>query len=212
MAQRVADIIRATDARLGHPAELTIVDIGCGDGFLLNSLERKFDVAHGIDLSERPIAFANAFSQRAKFEVKDVATVDRKYDIATLIEVLEHVPDDMVPSFVDSAKRVIAPGGHFVVCVPTTVYPLNEKHYRHYDEALLRRDLGPLEGWEIEREVRVHRVSKSLTRALRAMNNRLFSVRSARAWKALWNWHKAKGFEANKNDGAHLVMVLRRSS
>lgn len=48
VAQRVADIIRATDARLGHPAELTIVDIGCGDGALL-SLVRE----HCLDLEGR---------------------------------------------------------------------------------------------------------------------------------------------------------------
>ncbi|MEY2965388.1 MAG: hypothetical protein RLZZ228_1201 [Actinomycetota bacterium] len=39
VAQRVADIIRATDARLGHPAELTIADIGCGDGALLSLVQ-----------------------------------------------------------------------------------------------------------------------------------------------------------------------------
>lgn len=36
MAARVEDIARETDARLGHPDEFWIIDIGCGDGQLLD--------------------------------------------------------------------------------------------------------------------------------------------------------------------------------
>lgn len=35
VAERIAEIVRDVDARLGHPADFTVMDIGCGDGGML---------------------------------------------------------------------------------------------------------------------------------------------------------------------------------
>ncbi len=43
MADRVAQVLRDTDDRLGHPGEMTIIDIGCGDGALLDLVRERCD-------------------------------------------------------------------------------------------------------------------------------------------------------------------------
>ena len=60
LADRMAALVRETDARLGHPDELTVADIGCGDGELLELLRQRCTDLHprvrwlGIDV--RPVA------------------------------------------------------------------------------------------------------------------------------------------------------------
>lgn len=59
VANRVADIVRATDLRLGCPDDFWIVDIGCGDGQLLELVrDRCPDIApraHWLGVDVRPM-------------------------------------------------------------------------------------------------------------------------------------------------------------
>jgi methionine biosynthesis protein MetW len=72
----------------------TVLDIGCGDGWLLDYLSRTRNIkGFGIDASAEAIRMAQARGVFA--EVEDVLTwhPDREYDYIVLSEILEHLPN-----------------------------------------------------------------------------------------------------------------------
>ncbi|MFI5309159.1 MAG: class I SAM-dependent methyltransferase [Polyangiales bacterium] len=74
-----------------------ILEVGCGEGYLLQAL-RDAGVSVpmlGIDLSEAAIAEARTRVPDARFEVKDalaLADAGEQYDLVLICEVLEHLP------------------------------------------------------------------------------------------------------------------------
>lgn len=190
----------------------SILDIGCGDGFLLNSLVTSNGRKVGIDNSETPIRFAKAFATDAEFRVEDLGNVSETFEVVCLTEVLEHIPNDSIAAFVDRAKERVSPGGHLLITVPTTVVPLNAKHYRHYDETILDSHFGRIDEWENIEELRLYRHSKLLRYALLLLHNRLWTINSKLVWRLFWSWHEKHNAIATKHDGVHLLRIYKRKN
>ena len=188
-----------------------ILDVGCGDGYLLNNLETNADKL-GIDLSEKAIMFANAFAKDAKFEIKDLFTLDTKYDVISLIEVLEHIPNDIVEPFMTQVLSLINKDGHFIISVPTTVLPLNKKHYRHYDEKLLSEHIEKFGNVELVEEKRVYKMPSLSKFYMRLLNNRIWTINAKPILNKFWKWHVKKNINADKKTGYHLIRVYRKKS
>jgi cyclopropane fatty-acyl-phospholipid synthase-like methyltransferase len=186
-----------------------ILDVGCGDGYLLNNLETDADKL-GIDLSEKAIVFANAFSKDAKFEIKDLFALDTKYDLISLIEVLEHIPNDFVELFMKQVLNLINKDGHFIISVPTTVIPLNKKHYRHYDEQLLSEHIENFSNVELVGEKRVFKMSGLLKFCMRLLNNRIYSINSTYILNRFWKWHLKNNVKADKDTGYHIIRIYKK--
>ena len=96
----------------------------------------------GIDLSEKAISFAKAFSNGYEFYCKDIFDVKEKFNTVCLIEVIEHIPDGELSSFIDESFKKVDVGGYLIISVPTTVDPVQKKHFRHYDESLLNKHIN----------------------------------------------------------------------
>lgn len=189
-----------------------ILDVGCGDGYLLNNLNETKINKYGIDLSEKAILFAKAFSRNTTFERKDLFQIDDKFDAVSLIEVLEHIPDDFLESFMTRVLDLVKVDGYFIISVPTTVIPLNKKHYRHYNEELLSKHTENFAKLELVKEIRAYRVNKTLDLILRLLNNRYWSINSEFLLAKFWNWHKKNNFISNKEKGAHLIRIYKKIS
>lgn len=188
-----------------------ILDIGCGDGYLLNNLETTASKL-GIDLSEKAIMFANAFAKDARFEIKDLFTIDNQYDLISLIEVLEHIPNDFVDSFMQKVLSLVKKNGHFVISVPTTAMPLGNKHYRHYDEKLLDQHIDVNKhGIELIKEIRVFNMTSKLRFCLRMINNKVWTINHKGMLKKFWNWHMNTNKLASEDDGFHLIRVYKKT-
>lgn len=188
----------------------SVLEVGAGDGFFLNSLagvRRRL----GVDLDDRAIALALVFSDGAEFRAVDVADVDELFDVVVSIEVLEHVPDGVVPGFLSSVIERARPGGHVLLSVPSTVQPLNPKHHRHYDEGLLREHLRA-SGHELEdlRFEYVYREPWWLKLHLKATFNRFWFFESVWTrsvyWKLIQDWCT----RAEASDGRHVLAIGRR--
>lgn len=97
------------------------LDVGCGNGAFVAALrDRGFD-ASGIDFSERAIAAgARHFHLNQLYAISVEAFAerhpDRKFDLITAFEVLEHMDDSA--AFVDRLKGLLRPGGWLIVSVP----------------------------------------------------------------------------------------------
>jgi predicted TPR repeat methyltransferase len=73
----------------------TICEVGCGSGEILVQLEKKLakDIQFtGLDISKDAIGIAKKKeTEKIKFELKDVATETRTFDLILIIDVIEHI-------------------------------------------------------------------------------------------------------------------------
>jgi 2-polyprenyl-3-methyl-5-hydroxy-6-metoxy-1,4-benzoquinol methylase len=188
----------------------SILDVGCGDGRFL-SLIPEVEQRVGVDMSARAIELASAITHGVDFRCQDVAAVAEQFDVVTSIEVLEHIPDDVVASFITGLGERCRSGGLIAISVPSKFFPVSEKHFRHYDEALLREQLRPLSGVAtIERIEYVYGEPKALTFAQKLLNNRWWTFDSPVVRKALWKhlWDKRR--VSNPGLGRHVVAWIRK--
>ncbi|TMF72451.1 MAG: methyltransferase domain-containing protein [Chloroflexi bacterium] len=99
----------------------SVIDVGCGNGaFVAAAAERGYE-AWGIDFSSKAIEagrrhfrLQNLYAMR----IEDFTTQfgDRRFDVVTAFEVLEHMDD--ASAFVLELSKVLKPGGHLIVSVP----------------------------------------------------------------------------------------------
>jgi SAM-dependent methyltransferase len=184
---------------------LSLLDVGCGDGRLLNMVEGCVPHRVGVDLSERAILFAKAFNPDARFIVGDLSSVPGQFQTVTLIEVMEHIPDEKYPEFINKVAEKTRPDGRLIVSVPTTNVPLNRKHYRHYNLPLLRQHLSSTfsieSHWFLSRRGWRFRLWNWL------LQNQI-GIILPRIWRrAVWKLHRRYTYMASPNDGKHLLAV-----
>jgi SAM-dependent methyltransferase len=102
----MAGFERDLDELFGLAAPTSLLDVGCGEGVLVHSWAQRLGVARvvGIDLEEESIQAGWSQRQAPNLEyrvmeaggagpVENLPFADREFDLASAIEVLEHVPD-----------------------------------------------------------------------------------------------------------------------
>lgn len=113
----------------------TGLDIGCANGaFVIELAKAGAKRMYGIDLAEEFVkkASVNARKKGAKntefkqADAKKLPFKDGFFDFIICTEVLEHVPDFRVA--VKEIRRVLKPGGVFVVTVPNSLNPAEIVH------------------------------------------------------------------------------------
>ena len=189
----------------------SVLDVGCGEGRLLNMIGDICPSLTGVDLSIPAIAFAKAFTPKADFRVADAKDVEGTFDAVTAIQVLEHIPDASVSSFLNTLATRVSKTGKVYICVPTTVQPLNPKHYRHYDqnvfESQLKDSKAPLKIVETQFLV----ADKFLYRTYQKLGQLKTLLDLSFARKMLWSyiWNRLR--IASPSDGRHVLFVLQRN-
>jgi 2-polyprenyl-3-methyl-5-hydroxy-6-metoxy-1,4-benzoquinol methylase len=124
----------------------TVLDLGCGTGYGSALLAGDCASVTGVDISAEAIGYA-----RAKYAAPGLAydTIDKiehgsrlrfadaSFDAVISFQVIEHVAD--VPSYLLEVKRLLKPGGVFIVATPdraTRLLPLqrpwNLYHLKEY--------------------------------------------------------------------------------
>lgn len=186
----------------------SLIDVGCGDGRLVHMLEDQVPNVVGVDLAEQAIALARAFNPEREFHAVPVSQVPGEFDVATMIEVMEHISDEDLPQLISDVADRLSPKGHLVISVPTTNMPINVKHYRHYTVEILNKQISAhfemLEDWFVVR----NSLSFSLITGL--ICNRLFELRPRSLRRAIWNMHKTFTATATPANGRHLIILARK--
>ena len=193
-----------------------LLDVGCGDGYLINNCSvicPQIEM-QGIDLVENAIKFANAFARNknVKFQVKDIKDVKEKFDIVTLIEVLEHIPDEEIDVFLRNVISKIKKDGYFIISVPTDVRPVAKKHYRHYNEQLLNKQIDyNFKNLVLVSEKRIYRKKNLIARLIhRFLDNKFFSINYKPILRLFWKYHVKYNYFADLNDGTHIVRMYKK--
>lgn len=119
-------------------SKIKALDVGCGDGFisqgLFSSLQTKEITAVDINLSDDQLLKFNSGSDGITYSRELPA--DGKFDLVLLLDVLEHVENDI--SFLkDIVRRYLSKGGKMLLTVPAfqSIYgqhDINLGHYRRY--------------------------------------------------------------------------------
>lgn len=128
------------------PGPRALCDVGCGDGALLHHLRRRLDCELlGVDVDSRALAWARLFNPDVEFVERDIVreALDRRFDVVTLIEVIEHVPPAELPGFLAAACGLLRDGGVAIVTVPHANTPVHAKHFQHFTCNSLRAVLAP---------------------------------------------------------------------
>lgn len=134
----------------------SVLDVGCGQGSLLQELMQEFPgiEPHGVDLSPSAVEFARKRVPQGEFSTLDLVTqtTGKQYDLLVCSEVLEHIEDDVAA--MKNLRRMCK--GHLVV---TTVQGRMRKfepeavgHVRNYERGELVAKLRAA-GFDIVKDV-----------------------------------------------------------
>lgn len=123
----------------------SILDVGCGTGFVLEHLRNSYDV-HGLDDAAIAVEFCHQkgldFVERG---ILGESKLPREsYDMVMFLDVIEHVDDDV--AMLKNGERVLAKGGTVLVTVPAlqvlwSGHDVVHHHRRRYDKEMLERSL-----------------------------------------------------------------------
>jgi 2-polyprenyl-3-methyl-5-hydroxy-6-metoxy-1,4-benzoquinol methylase len=129
-----ANVVRNLDTYLERCKEflacpgssLSLLDIGCGNGALLERAKRLGFLCVGIEICSELARRVRTQLDCQVYEefLRDLAISDSRFDVVTMYDLLEHLDDPI--SDVKEVFRILKPGGVFFILTPN-------------DEAFLRR-------------------------------------------------------------------------
>lgn len=101
----------------------TVLDYGCGPGYLLGELLDAGIEAAGLDFSPATVATVNdRFSGRATFRgaflPEQLKQSERAFSVVTVLEVVEHLYDEPLDQLLAELPRLLAPDGIVVFSTP----------------------------------------------------------------------------------------------
>jgi 2-polyprenyl-3-methyl-5-hydroxy-6-metoxy-1,4-benzoquinol methylase len=128
---------RVLEEMEGHQRHL---DVGCGPGTLIGLLGERF-ISTGIDISTTEIAYARReYESESKrffaFSVRALPGECRDYDVASVVEVVEHLAPATVDDVLRAAIERLRPGGKLIVTTPNfrSAWPLVEVLVNRFGE------------------------------------------------------------------------------
>ena len=112
--------LEAAIRRIGIGQGISLLDVGCGSGWLAHQCVRLGAAVTATDIAPSGVAAARArFREGATFVVADVYDMPlaaASFDVVILSEVLEHL--ESVDRALAQVRRLLAPGGRLVITVP----------------------------------------------------------------------------------------------
>lgn len=127
---------------LNRTTNVSLLDLGCAGGGLVRSFLEDGNTAVGIEGSDIPkldqlCEWSNCplhlftCDITRPFSIQSPAGKIETFDLATAWEVLEHIPNERLPSLIENIKTHLSPGGYFVASVDQTpdINPLTGSVY-----------------------------------------------------------------------------------
>jgi ubiquinone biosynthesis O-methyltransferase len=129
-----------------------VLDAGCGAGYGAAELAQEATAVLGVDISQHAIAFAREHYRAGNLRFEQASCLEipaekASFDLVVAFEIIEHVSDWR--AFLGEVRRVLTPGGQFLVSTPNKVYYAeargelgpNPFHVHEFEYEELRREL-----------------------------------------------------------------------
>ena len=107
-------------ALTGASAGRRILDVGCGTGVMTACL-RRYGAVTAVDYSEAALALARRFLPDVRFiagSLAEAALPSASFDVITLFDVTEHIPQAERQSFLDELGRLATSGAVLLLSTP----------------------------------------------------------------------------------------------
>lgn len=121
------ELLELVARRLGPPAEVRALDVGCGLGLLHPHLAPRLGRLEGADVAQGTIDGAREANPEVGYHVYDGERLpfeDGAVDLAFAMGVVHHVPPPRWGAFAAELARVTRPGGLVAVVDPNPANPL----------------------------------------------------------------------------------------
>lgn len=123
--ERITIVAECISNAVGCLAESRILDVGCGNGWLLAALEHRLSEDHqlfGIEPSNEGVANSQSRTSRSAVLSGGLGDVEFEelFDVVVCSEVMEHVEDQ--ESFVGYLASHVKPNGTLVITTPNGRY------------------------------------------------------------------------------------------
>lgn len=125
-----------------------ILDIGSGAGNFLKVLKNKGFTVEGIEPDKNLINISRKnnkkISKTYNFKAEEAARVNKKFDTITMIDVLEHIENDIL--VLKNNRKILTANGRLVILVPAFQFLFSMRdreigHYRRYGYKELKNKL-----------------------------------------------------------------------
>jgi SAM-dependent methyltransferase len=152
-------------------SSLSILEIGCGLGYLTYSLKKAGFNSTGLDISQE--AITNAVQNYGNYYVcADLHTYalnhENEYDIIIFTELIEHLNDIFL--FIESMKKLLKPEGQIILTTPNkSFYP---------DSVIWATDLPPVHCWWLS-ERSIEHIAGKMNLSVSFLNFRKYYSRHA---------------------------------
>ncbi|MBF0316675.1 MAG: methyltransferase domain-containing protein [Nitrospirae bacterium] len=192
----------------------TMLDVGCGDGRFLYEASRVLSNKQlkGIDVSARAIGFARAFNPDLELIVGDIndrGLFNVKFDVITLVEVLEHIAPGDIADFVGSIAYHLKDDGLLLLTVPSKNVKLNTKHYQHFDMASLQTVLVPT--LRILDRHFINRISILTLIMEKLLVNRLFILNQRHILNAVYSFYERHLLQADEANCKRICLLCQKT-
>jgi len=161
------------------PLEAKYLEVGCGTGFVLRMLEKKFPLWSIFATEAQPegITFSQKRASRdAIFFQMNICAIPfrNEFDVIGAFDVIEHVRDDI--NAMEQIYAALKPGGTFILSVPQHMFlwsKFDESgcHFRRYSKKELENKLKPI-GFDILSSMSFNSLLLPLMILVRYMNDR----------------------------------------
>ena len=129
-ARHLLDLMKR---RLGNPADLAVLDVGCGTGETDRFLAPEIGSLHGADISVRSIERAREKNPGVDYRAYDGGALpfdEGQFDLSFSINVLHHVEPEDRADVVGELARVVRPGGLVAIAEHNPLNPLTRRAVR----------------------------------------------------------------------------------
>jgi SAM-dependent methyltransferase len=126
-----------------YPKGLRFLDLGCGTGGILRDWMGD-NTCLGVDRSPLALKICkkNGFGSLVRGDLTQLPLRPDSFDIVMLMDVIEHLPDDV--GFLRDVSRVCSKGGRVVIAVPAfqllwSQHDVTFEHHRRYSASQLEK-------------------------------------------------------------------------
>lgn len=119
-AQLVSDLLARHGKRLDEVGN--VLDLGCGCGRVIRHLRQcGAEGLYGCDCNAKAIAWCQRFLDFATFDVNNLEPPlpypDEMFGMIYAYSIFTHFPEPLQTRWIDEIRRVLAPGGYFLMTV-----------------------------------------------------------------------------------------------